>query len=319
LKLSNRIQTGIKLIITLLAFGFIVWKLMQFDQLPQAWSLFTQQLRNSPIVWIIAAIMGIPLNFYFEITKWKLLIQKTYQLSFRTATRAVFSGLTMAMLTPNRIGEIFSRVFVLPKEKRTAGIAYSGINSLAQMVIVQLFGLIGMGMLLMQLPYTKSTSHPLTYWVISVSIVISIFLILIFMNLNWINSIIRFVRLDKKFPGLSQAFESLNLRDQWLALGLSFAKYSTYSLQFYFLIKYFGVDATICTGLPAIMTIFLLLNFLPVIAIGEAGIRGSVTLLIFGLFSDADLGILAASLVLWMFNIALPTLAGSFLMRNIKF
>jgi len=317
--LSNRIQTSIKLIITLLAFGFIVWKLKQFDNLPEAWELFTHQLRNSPLVWVFAALLGMPLNFFFEIIKWNLLIRKSHPLTFRLASRAVFSGLTMAMLTPNRIGEIFSRVFVLPKEKRIEGIGYSGVNSLAQMVIVQLFGLIGMGILLLQLPYEDNLAHPVTYWIISVSIVISILLVLIFMNLNWIILIIQFIRLDKKFPGLSQAFQSLNSHDKWLALGLSAAKYITFNLQFYFLIRYFGVDVTVGIGLPAIMTIFLLLNFFPVIAIGEAGIRGSVTLLILGLFSDADLGILVSSLVLWILNVALPALAGSFLLRNIKF
>lgn len=312
-------QMSVKLIIALLAFGFIAWKLMQFDKLPQAWELFTQQLRNSPLVWVMAALAGMPLNFFFEITKWNLLIRKIYPLSFPMASRAVFSGLTMAMLTPNRIGEIFSRVFVLPPDKRIEGIGYSGINSLAQMVIVQVFGLIGMGILLLHLPFNANASHPLTYWVIAVSIVISIILILVFMNLNWLNRLIRFIRLDKKLPGLSKAFESLNKRDKWLALGLSAAKYATFNLQLYFLIRYFGVDITAGIGLPSIMTIFLLLNFLPVIAIGEAGIRGSVTLLILGLFSDADLGILAASLVLWMLNVALPALTGSFLMRDIKF
>ncbi|MEA1877437.1 MAG: lysylphosphatidylglycerol synthase domain-containing protein [Bacteroidota bacterium] len=310
---------SIKLTITLLAFGFIAWKLIQFDKLPQAWELFSLQLRKSPLIWVLAALAGMPLNFFFEITKWNLLIRKIHHLSFPMASRAVFSGLTMAMLTPNRIGEIFSRVFVLPPDKRIEGIGYSGINSLAQIVIVQLCGLVGMGVLLLHLPFKDNASHPLTYWVILVSIVISIILILIFMNLNWLSRIILLTRLDKKLPGLGKAFESLSKRDKWLALGLSAAKYVTFSLQLFFLLRYFGVDVAAGIGIPSIMTIFLLLNFLPVIAIGEAGIRGSVTLLILGLFSDADLGILAASLVLWMLNVALPALAGSFLMRDIKF
>ncbi len=225
----------------------------------------------------------------------------------------------MAMLTPNRIGEIFSRVFVLPKNKRAEGIGYSGINSLAQMLIAQLMGLVGMGVLLIYLPHINNSNHPLTYWVISASIIISILLILIFMNLNWINRIIRMIRLEKKFPGLSRAFESLNSHDKWLALTLSTAKYITYTLQFFFLLRYFGVEISAGIAMPAIMTIFLLLNFLPVIAIGEAGIRGSVTLLVLGIFSDAELGILVASLALWILNVALPALAGSLLMRNVKF
>ena len=61
------------------------------------------------------------------------------------------------------------------------------------------------------------------------------------------------------------------------------------------------------------------LNFIPVISIGEVGVRGSVTLLILGLFSDAEICILVAALFLWLLNIGLPALAGSLMLRKIKF
>ena len=302
-----------------MAFGFIIWKLLKFDDLDLAWSLFSKQLKSAPRIWIIAALIGMPFNFYFEILKWNLLIRKCYPLSFKKASRAVFSGLTMAMLTPNRIGEMFSRVFVLPKDKRMIGIGYSGVNSLSQMIIVQVFGLVGMGLLLLVFPFQDNSPHPFTYWVIAISIISGLLLVLLFMNLNWINKLLKILHMDQKYPGLSQAFESLTTRDKWQSLGLSFAKYAVFNVQFFLLLMYFGVDVSLSIGLPAIMTIFLLLNFLPVIAIGEAGIRGSVTLLILGLFSEAELGILVASLFLWLLNVAGPALAGSFLMRKIKF
>lgn len=277
------------------------------------------QIKNANNLWIVAALLGMPLNFFFEIFKWNLLIRLCYPLSFKKASRGVFSGLTMAMLTPNRIGEVFSRVFVLPPDLRQKGIAYSGVNSLSQMIIVQIFGIIGIGLLLTTTSYGNTNAHPLTPWIVTISAISGILLILVFMNLNWINWVIRLVKLNKKLPGLGQAFNSLRNRDKWMSLLFSSAKYLTFNLQFYFLLRYFGVDISPEIAFPAIMTIYLLLNFIPVIAIGEAGVRGSVTLLILGLFSNAELGILVASLGLWILNVAIPALAGGILLRKIKF
>lgn len=319
MQLSTRIQTILKVSIAVVAVAFIVWKLTKFENLADAWDLFKMQIGNSSSLWFFAALIGMPVNFFFEIFKWNMLIRLCHPLSFNKATLAVLSGLTMAMLTPNRVGEIFSRVFVLPSELRQKGIGYSGLNSLSQMIIVQLFGLSGMGYLLWMTSFGDSNSHPLTSWLIAVSIVISILLILVFMNLSWINYLIRVVRLDKNLPGISQAFSSMRNKDKWQSLVLSAAKFLTFNLQFYFLLRYFGVEISAGIALPAIMTIFLLLNFLPVIAIGEAGVRGSVSLLILGIFSDSELAILVSSLALWVLNVALPAIAGGFLLRKIKF
>lgn len=292
---------------------------MQFEDLGAAWMLFKNQIGQEPSFWLVLTVAGLPLNFYIETIKWNGLIRKITPLSLAQASRAVFSGLTMAMLTPNRVGEIVSRAFVLPPDKRAEGIALSGVNSLAQMLITQTLGMAGMALIYMYLPEHNPFKNTLSLWVILISGVLCILLAFGFFNLSWLSSLLKWFRLDKKLSAITIAIQGLDLKAKWKLLALSLAKYLTFCLQFYFLIHYFGVDLNLVLGLSCIMTIFLLLNFLPVITIGEAGIRGSISLLVFGAFSDAEMGILVGSLALWILNVAFPAIIGSFLLRKIKF
>jgi len=57
---------------------------------------------------------------------------------------------------------------------------------------------------------------------------------------------------------------------------------------------------------------------IPTITIAEPGVRGSLSLLIFGVFSTNEAGILAASLTLWIINLAIPALLGALYLAALK-
>ncbi len=117
---------------------------MQFDDLGAASQLFIDQLSQSPKWLLMLAIGLMPVNLFFEMKKWRLLIHTIYITQWKETIQAILAGLTMALLTPNRVGEIFSRVFILPKEKRLSGVGLSAVGSLGQMVIIQSFGILGL-------------------------------------------------------------------------------------------------------------------------------------------------------------------------------
>lgn len=317
--LSKPIQNLIKIGIALLAVGFIIWKILRFDNLPEAFSLFVNQTRTAPI-WLLApVVIGLPLTWYTEILKWKLLIDKACPLPFREAATGVLTGLSMSLLTPNRVGELFTRVFVLPRDKRPEGIALSGINGLAQLSVILTFGLLGLWIYVHRSETGTSELPFLSTGLLVAAIALSGVFILAFFYTPWISWLLRLLRLEHRYPGIRQAIRSLSLAEKTRTWFLSLLKYTIHSAQFLFLLNYFGMQADPVYILSGILTIYLLLNFIPVISIGEAGVRGSVTLLIIGQNSPEDLGILAAALTLWILNIGIPALIGSYLMKKIKF
>jgi hypothetical protein len=63
---------------------------------------------------------------------------------------------------------------------------------------------------------------------------------------------------------------------------------------------------------------FLMLAIIPTIALAELGIRGQVSLFVFGLFSNNSLEILVAIAAIWIINIIFPAVAGSFMLLTVK-
>lgn len=51
---------------------------------------------------------------------------------------------------------------------------------------------------------------------------------------------------------------------------------------------------------------------IPTLALTEIGVRGSVALFFLGLVSTNSIGIVTATFTLWIINLALPALIGSF-------
>ncbi|MGI4806204.1 MAG: hypothetical protein ACRYFL_15665, partial [Janthinobacterium lividum] len=62
------------------------------------------------------------INWLLEAVKWQYLTKLLEKMSLWKAIEGVFCGLTMAIITPNRIGEYGGRILYLPPRKRIHGI-----------------------------------------------------------------------------------------------------------------------------------------------------------------------------------------------------
>ena len=68
----------------------------------------------------------------------------------------------------------------------------------------------------------------------------------------------------------------------------------------------------------AVAIVFLIITIVPTIALTELAIRGSVAVAVIGLFGGNSLHILEASFLLWLINLVLPAIAGSFTLLTLK-
>ena len=96
---------------------------------------------NQPLLVLVFLMMF--LNWLIEAIKWKFLIAKIEKVSILTSLRAVFSGITVSVFTPNRIGEYGGRVFCLEKADRIQGVLITILGSMAQLLTTIFFGSMG--------------------------------------------------------------------------------------------------------------------------------------------------------------------------------
>ena len=87
-----------------------------------------------------------------------------------------------------------------------------------------------------------------------------------------------------------------------------------------------GLNFTLVQCMLVIPVIYLVLAAIPTVALAELGIRGSVSVFLFGLLSgtgglDAEttLAVVSASTLIWFINIAVPSLAGVLVVFRLKF
>ena len=88
-------------------------------------------------------------NWGIEAVKWQTLMQNLQKLRFFTAFKAVLSGVTFSLNTPNRIGEYGGRILYVEDGKRIKAISLCIAGSMSQLVITLFMGSIGLLYLIM--------------------------------------------------------------------------------------------------------------------------------------------------------------------------
>ena len=76
------------------------------------------------------------------------------------------------------------------------------------------------------------------------------------------------------------------------------------------------IDFKMCTML--LMLFYFIMTLAPTIGFTELPVRATLSMLIFGPFSNNQLGIQLASLSIWVINIVIPAIIGSILISTLK-
>jgi hypothetical protein len=102
-------------------------------------------------------------------------------------------------------------------------------------------------------------------------------------------------------------------------LCLSFGRYLVFVVQYFLLFSVLGVALTWGQTFCGISLMFLIIAVVPTLTFfTDLGIRWVAGLQIISLFSPNSAGILGVSLGIWLINLVIPALVGSFLILRIK-
>ena len=95
------------------------------------------------------------------------------------------------------------------------------------------------------------------------------------------------------------------------AIAWAFLRYLTYSVQYWLLLQFFGIEVSVLEAFAAIATIFLIQTGIPLPLVGAFLARAEIALFIWGYFEASEISILAATFGLFIINLALPALLGA--------
>lgn len=302
-----------------LVLGYLLYKqIIQQPDLEIRW----MQIKNSwkqPLFWVVVIMLF--LNWGMEALKWQLLLSPLEKINFSNSLKSVFAGCSITMLTPNRTGEFGGRILFVRPENRIKAISATIVGSISQLTITIIIGVITI------ITFTNATSSyklikelPWIFnqYVLVISSLTGFILLMIFLRLDFlVNYLVRIPGLKK----ISQHISFLNFFNRKILLRILFyslLRYLVFILQYIFLLHVLHVelDGLLCFGLLSIF--YLTMAILPTIGFTELPVRATTSVLILGLVSENVLGIQTAALGIWLINLIIPSIIGSFYILRTK-
>jgi len=258
-------------------------------------------------------------NWGIEAFKWQLSVRRIQRINYFTAFKAVLSGTSFSVTTPNRVGEYLGRVLYMNDGNRLKAISLTIAGSMSQLIVTLLMGLIGFFILRRRIEDSHILSGTWMQVIIYGVSFVLIILTIIYLRLSGIISWIDRLPAVRKYAWLLKGLEDFNATLMLQILSLSAIRFLVFLIQYYLLFRLYNVDVSWWEGLWAVSVTFLILAVIPTIALfTDLSLRGQVSLKLIGLFSGNNLGIGFTSVTIWFVNLIIPALAGSLLILGIK-
>ncbi|MCB9335236.1 MAG: flippase-like domain-containing protein [Flavobacteriales bacterium] len=264
------------------------------------------------IVYLTIAFLLMFINWGLETYKWRTIIESYFQIKFWEAFKIVITGIMVSIISPNRVAEIPARVFLLDTNTdRKQLIWLTSFNAMMQLLCTLIIGTVGI--ILTQHLFNLSF---LNYSYLTILLSVS-FVVLLFLFIPKLKKLIKLIPFVKNWQSLQEISISYN-KITYIFL-LSMIRYLVFCIQFYLVLKAFNIHLNNDTELFFIPVTFIFASIIPTILLSEIGVRTSVAVFVFGLVSNDTVSIIAASLSLWLINIAIPALMGIFNFKQIRF
>jgi hypothetical protein len=326
MKVSNKsIKFIFNYVLGPLIFVLLTWSLyvqiMQQPNLELRWRQIVETRKN-PLLGLIFLLMLV--NWGIEGLKWKMLTKPLERLSFFGAFRSVLAGCSITMLMPNRTGEFGGRLLFLQPQNRLAGISATIMGSMNQLMITLFVGGIGMIVLhnnpvfLSKLPQVVGTDSGFQFLLLGSSGFILFFLIVFIFKTQWILWGIKKVKWLRGVVKYVEIIERYGGKVLLMLTTYSILRYFVFILQYILMMQVMQVNIDSNLQFWLLTVFYLVMAVIPTIGFTELPIRGSVSMLLFGIFSTNAIGIQAASFGIWLINLVIPALAGGFFILGVK-
>jgi hypothetical protein len=294
----------LKIIIIAGAFYFIYDRLSN-DSALEFEKFKSVVLEKQPFYNILFILFLSFLNRFLEILKWQNLVQSLKQITVGEASKQVLGALTLALFTPNGIGEYAGKALFFEKNQTKKIIFLNLICNGIQLILTIMFGTLG-------LLYFNSVFNVVPTKTIAIIIGGTFILFLLFLFLKKID--IKGYSVEKLLKKINKIPKDIHKKN--ILLGV--LRYVTFSHQYYFLFLMFGVDLPYWLLISAITSVYFLASSLPSFQFLDFAVKGSVAVYFFGLLQVNEWIVLFITTLMWFLNTVIPVVIGSYYVLRFK-
>ncbi len=311
----RRLNLLIKLVLLSLLGWALYVQIVARENVSAIWTTFSEELQNGNINLLILAFLLMPVNWSLETIKWQKLVHHIEVVPFWRAFKGIMAGVTLSIFTPNRVGEYGGRILVVKPENKISTVVASLVGSFSQLTTLLVLGLAGLTYFL----YQVIQPDQLVMFGTSVSaILLAIMLVFFYLNVELVIPICKKIPYVRRFVKHMVVLQHYDTKTLFNVLLLSTGRYLVYSLQYYLILQFFGIELSLLLGLASIALIFFVQTSVPLPPIYGLAVRGNVALTVWGYFTANTLGILSSTFGLWLINVILPALVGMVFISSVN-
>jgi uncharacterized membrane protein YbhN (UPF0104 family) len=303
--------------------AYSIYQQVQHHQdLDQSWELIKQTVVEKGWTFFALVFVLMILNWGLEAKKWQLLASKVQPISYWSAYKAILSGQAFALNTINRSGDFLGRILYLEEGNRLRAVGLSLIGSMSQILVTFSIGFISLTVLRFTLLDNQALLPGLSvFWLdaLLIGLVPGILLFgVLYFNVALFIKWMEQIPIIRKYQFFIEKMETMHYKDLTRILLLSLLRYVVFVVQYVVLLKLFGVAASWQILICLVSVLFMLMAMIPTIALAELGIRGKLSLELFGLVTTQQLSILAASAGIWIINLIIPAVLGTVFLLGLR-
>ncbi|MFI5172404.1 MAG: lysylphosphatidylglycerol synthase domain-containing protein [Chitinophagales bacterium] len=300
-------SVAIKVAVFLLLIFALYKQLYQNNDVKQIPDMLKNISGTQLSITLIVSFTLMLLNWGIEALKWKLLIQKINPIRLIRTFKAVWTGVTLGLFTPNRIGEFGGRILYVPRKFRIRAVIVSLIGSFSQNLATIITGMVSMTIFIYQIEHIT----PFVFFsMILIGTLAVTLLLLAYYNLDVVVQLFKRNKFLRRVYSYTEVLNRYHSGDYSRLLALSVLRYTVYTAQYLIFLRLYGAEITIVSGIAAIGVIYLAQTVVPSFAIVELITRGTIATLILSKYGVSDVVSLAATTSIWILNLILPAFLG---------
>jgi uncharacterized membrane protein YbhN (UPF0104 family) len=299
----------VKALVLVATLWLIFGKLSNKDSLGQGLIEALAKIMDYSTLGILSLVVILmPLNWFLEAEKWKLLARPISEITLKEAFGGVLAGLTLGFVTPQAVGDYAGRLLSIKGENKGKLIGNVWLGNATQMSVTILFGAVGVWIFIQSSELQFSLIN--SFWWIGVLLIIAVIAILYTSKVKIFGErLVYYFDLVGKYPTKDYIFLFL----------LSLSRYLVFSFQFYLILNLFKIPLSPLTLFGGISWMFLIKSIVPSFNfMSDLGVRELSVLTFFEVYQVSQPAVLASSLLLWMINILIPVLIGLYFMIRLK-
>lgn len=292
---------GLQLVVAIICLLYIFYEISAEEQYVNILVAYQENITLTHKLLLLSSMLLFSvLNWSFEFLKWKISVSHFRQISFFKAAYHSFASHSIAIFTPQRIGDYAAKLIFFQKKNRKKVLLANFRASYSQLMSTTIFGLIALFYFVKY--YDLQLNNTIIYT--GLALVILTVTILFFAK--------------TKFKNKLKSILIKRPKQLMLLIVLSIIKHLVFSHQYFFLLN-FITEIDYIEAIMAINLMYLFASFLPSFFIIDFAIKGSVAIFIFNYLNVSATAVGLVSFVMWFLNFALPAIIGTVLLSRHSF